>query len=397
MSGGTGNDTYIVDVATDVVSENASQGTDTVQSSITYTLGSNLENLTLTGTTAINGTGNALNNVLTGNSANNVLTGLGGNDVYFITTGDTVTEAANAGEDLVNISATYTLVSNVEDLILTGTSAINGTGNTLNNLVRGNSGVNTLAGAAGNDILEGGDGNDTLGDTAGTNLLNGQGGADTLNGNTSNELLIGGAGNDTVNTSSGADIIGFNRGDGADTVAVSTAKDNSLSLGGGIRYADLLFQISGNNLILKTAGSAGTEQLTFTNWYSATANRSVLNMQVVAEAMADFDAASSDPLLNKKIERFNFDGLVGQFDAARVANPGLTSWALTNALTSFYLGGSDTAALGGDLAYQYGRFGNLANVGTVGAQNVLGASSFGSATQTFQALPVLQDGVTRLS
>ena len=75
MIGGIGNDTYVVDNAGDVVTENANEGTDTVQSAVTYTLGANVENLTLTGAAAINGTGNALDNVLTGNSANNVLTG----------------------------------------------------------------------------------------------------------------------------------------------------------------------------------------------------------------------------------------------------------------------------------------------------------------------------------
>src|SRR5690606_5503441 len=80
MRGGLGNDTYVVAQTGDVVTENANEGTDLVRSSITYTLGSNLENLTLTGTTAINGTGNTLNNVLTGNSANNTLTGNAGDD-----------------------------------------------------------------------------------------------------------------------------------------------------------------------------------------------------------------------------------------------------------------------------------------------------------------------------
>ena len=68
MRGGPGNDTYLVDNTGDVVTENSNEGTDTVQSSITYTLGANVENLTLTGTAAINGTGNALDNVLFGNS-----------------------------------------------------------------------------------------------------------------------------------------------------------------------------------------------------------------------------------------------------------------------------------------------------------------------------------------
>jgi Ca2+-binding RTX toxin-like protein len=80
MSGGLGNDTYIVDSTGDRVSENAVEGTDLVQSSSIYTLGNNVENLTLTGTTAINGTGNGLNNSLTGNSANNLLSGAAGDD-----------------------------------------------------------------------------------------------------------------------------------------------------------------------------------------------------------------------------------------------------------------------------------------------------------------------------
>ena len=71
LRGGTGNDLYLVDNTSDSVTENANEGIDTVQSTRTYTLGANLENLTLTGTTAINGTGNTLDNVLTGNTAAN--------------------------------------------------------------------------------------------------------------------------------------------------------------------------------------------------------------------------------------------------------------------------------------------------------------------------------------
>ena len=74
-SGGLGNDTYVVDNTGDVVTENASEGTDTVQASVTYTLAANVENLTLTGTGNINGTGNTLDNVIIGNSGNNILAG----------------------------------------------------------------------------------------------------------------------------------------------------------------------------------------------------------------------------------------------------------------------------------------------------------------------------------
>ncbi len=80
MLGGLGNDTYVVDSTLDVVTENPGEGTDTVQTALTYTLGANIENLTLTGASIVNGTGNALDNVITGNGGNNTLAGLGGAD-----------------------------------------------------------------------------------------------------------------------------------------------------------------------------------------------------------------------------------------------------------------------------------------------------------------------------
>jgi Ca2+-binding RTX toxin-like protein len=80
MVGGSGNDTYSDDTPSDVVTENPGEGTDTVFSSVSYTLTANVEVLTLSGAAAINGTGNGDANLITGNSASNVLSGQAGND-----------------------------------------------------------------------------------------------------------------------------------------------------------------------------------------------------------------------------------------------------------------------------------------------------------------------------
>ena len=121
------------------MTEAASDGTDTVQAGVSYTLGTNVENLTLTGTGNINATGNTLNNTLIGNAGDNVLSGGAGsdtmsggagNDIYVVdAAGDMVTEAASEGTDTVQASISYTLGANVENLTLTGTGAINATGN----------------------------------------------------------------------------------------------------------------------------------------------------------------------------------------------------------------------------------------------------------------------------
>lgn len=91
MSGGTGDDHYVIDNIADTVFESAASGIDTVHSSVTFTLGNNVENLELTGTAAINGTGNALANVINGNDQSNQLDGGDGNDVIY----------GNGGRDVI--------------------------------------------------------------------------------------------------------------------------------------------------------------------------------------------------------------------------------------------------------------------------------------------------------
>lgn len=174
LTGGLGNDAYVVDNPRDVVVENNRGGIDTILSSISYSLKLNVENVTLTGTAALNGTGNTLNNILTGNDGANILNGgvgadtlIGGlgNDIYIVDNdGDVVIETSIVATeiDTVKSSKIYTLGANLENLTLTSSAAINGTGNDLNNVLTGNKGANVLDGGGGDDTLEGGIGNDTL-------------------------------------------------------------------------------------------------------------------------------------------------------------------------------------------------------------------------------------------
>jgi Ca2+-binding RTX toxin-like protein len=403
MVGGAGNDTYVVDSPLDVVTELASAGTDLINSSVSYTLPTNVEKLSLTGTSEINATGNSAANILFGNSRNNTLdggtgadsmSGGNGNDIYIVdNAGDVVTENVNEGNDQVKSSITYTLIANLEALLLTGTTAINGTGNSLNNLLVGNTANNTLNGSSGNDILQGVAGNDTLTDTSGNNIFDGGTGIDTVAAGIGNDFIAGGAGNDAITTGTGADVIAFNRGDGMDVVNASTVKDNTLSLGNGIKYADLLFKKSANDLILVTGTN---EQITLKDWYANVNNHSIANLQIVIEGTTDYIASSTNKLNNKKIEQFNFDGLVSAFDQARVVNPNLTSWALSSSLTNFYINGSDTTAIGGDLAYQYATTGSLSSFSMTPAVAVVSNPQFGISSQSLQPSSSLKDTTVSL-
>jgi Ca2+-binding RTX toxin-like protein len=199
MVGGAGNDTYSLDTPADVVSEDIDAGTDAVLASIGYTLGDHIENLILSGG-SVSGRGNSLANHITGTDGANWLIGMGGNDTLDGGSGndtlqggdgddslaggsgidrmeggtgndtyvrdtvfDAIAEKPNEGNDSVETALSYVLGANLENLVLTGTGKVNGTGNDLANSLTGNDGANVLNGRGGDDTLDGGGGADRLG------------------------------------------------------------------------------------------------------------------------------------------------------------------------------------------------------------------------------------------
>ena len=243
MTGGAGNDTYIVDNAGDVVNEatGGAGGTDTVQSSVSITaLATNVENLTLTGSAAIDGTGNSGSNIITGNGADNilnagsggidVLTGGAGNDTYVVHGGFVVVnEAAGAGTDTIQTSSSLTtflgLAGNVENLTLTGTGNISGNGNGLDNVIVGNTGNNVLSGGSGADTINGG---------GGTDIITGGAGQDTMTGGAGKDRFVFGPNiTDSGTTAATQDVITDyaavipNTMAGSDTIVLSAIDANT--------------------------------------------------------------------------------------------------------------------------------------------------------------------------
>ncbi|WP_431269342.1 M10 family metallopeptidase C-terminal domain-containing protein [Dankookia sp. P2] len=231
LEGGAGDDTYVVSTSGDLVREEAGAGTDRVVASVSVTLAAEVEQLELTGSAALTGTGNALDNQLLGNAGANRLLGLGGNDsiaggagndtleggagdntldggagndVFVVTSaGDVLVEGASGGTDLVRAAVDWTLGANLENLTLTGTAGLSGTGNALDNVILGNAGANALRGGDGNDSLAGGEGNDTLEGGSGRDTLAGNLGDDTYQVDSATVTLLesAGQGTDTVRAS----------------------------------------------------------------------------------------------------------------------------------------------------------------------------------------------------
>ncbi|KQO86679.1 M10 family metallopeptidase C-terminal domain-containing protein [Methylobacterium sp. Leaf91] len=177
-----------------------SDGVRTVKTvSNTYTLTSYENHLTYMGSDNFSGKGNTEGNVLRGGNGDDLLNGKGGtdtlyggagNDLYVIDNlGDKVVELSDGGRDTVAASVSYTLANNIENLTLTGTASISGTGQSLANNIVGNAAANHLSGEGGNDILIGGPGRD---------VLTGGDGVDTFTFKTLADSTVGSATRDQI-------------------------------------------------------------------------------------------------------------------------------------------------------------------------------------------------------
>ncbi|OSI17298.1 calcium-binding protein [Neisseria dumasiana] len=296
MYGDESNNFFRVTHPGDRVIEKPNQGTDTVYSTVHYTLPQDVENLSLVGKTALNGFGNDAGNVIIGNENRNRLVGGGGRDYLYGNGGndyleggsgadvmfggnghdvyqvdnrnDKIVEFAGQGTDSVFSSTDYTLSEHIENLTLIGEKTVRATGNSGNNKLTGNAQTNLLRGGGGNDVIDGRGGNDDVRGGDGSDRLYGGTGNDRLIGGTyarpeknaqgrlnwrdsndGDDYLDGGKGNDTLYGGKGNDTYFFTKGYGIDTIidyripGIETLDDpegeNTVRFGAGLRPQDL--------------------------------------------------------------------------------------------------------------------------------------------------------------
>ncbi len=219
------------------------------------------------------------------------------------------------------------------------------------------------------------------------NLLDGGAGNDTLYGGVGSDMLIGGAGDDLIHSGSGNNVIAFNLGDGNDTVLSDAKAENTISLGGGVNFADLALRQSGNDLILDVGAS---DSITFRDWYAAGDHQGVEKLQIISESVKhddDHGHSSKDDSghskLRANVQVLDFGEMVEQFDESGVTD----AWSLANAKLDRHLEHSNDdvhaseSAVGGAMAGQYALTGTLDAITSGSIQDMLENSKFGHKAQ----------------
>jgi Ca2+-binding RTX toxin-like protein len=307
MWGGKGNDTYLVDKVGDRAIELAGQGTDIVKSKVTFTLGANVENLTLTGTANVNGTGNTLANKLTGNAGRNTLNGNRGNDNINGGAGDDTLDGG-LGNDTLNGSTgvhdrvLYTTAASVPPQLIDGIFfvtgvAVNLTTGGARELAAGSIdtliGIEDVTGSAHGDLLIGNADANTLIGGAGVDGIDGRAGNDTIIGGTDLDYLRGGLGADTMTGGVGQDL--FFWGTAADSGVGAGNRDVITDFVAGVDKIDLseidaLTYLGTDNDGFRFIGAAA---------FTTGGLGSIPNL---SEVRASFDAASNQTIVQINVQ-----------------------------------------------------------------------------------------------
>ena len=273
MTGGAGNDIYLMRNVGDVYVDGAGGGTaDEVRVGFDHTLlaGTEIEILSTdnaAGTAALTLTGNALAQTINGNAGASTLIGLGGDDTYTVNSATTtVTEAAAGGTDRVNASVSYTLGAGqeIETLATTndaGTAALTLTGNALDQAIIGNAGASTLIGLAGNDTYTVNSATTVVTEAA-------AGGTDTVNASVSYVLTAGSevevlqttsaAGTGSINLTGNALAQTITGNAGVNTLDGGVGAADTLT---GLGGSDIYFQRNAGDVIVETTGNGTADDL----------------------------------------------------------------------------------------------------------------------------------------
>ena len=404
LNGGDDDDLYLVDHVGDVAAEDFNDfpgGVDSVQSSVTHTLGFGIEHLTLTGTAVINGTGNGNNNTILGNSGNNILDGGLGDDVL---NGGAGTDAVSYGTAAAGVTVSL-LLAGAQNTIGAGIDTLsnfeNLRGSAFDDALTGDGKSNILIGGLGNDLLNGGAATDTVSyetATAGVTVslllagaqntigagtdtlsnfesLRGSNFNDMLTGNGGTNILTGGVGNDVLNGDAGSDTASYETASAGVTVSLALAgPQNTVGAGTdtlsnfenlrGSNFNDTLTGNAASNVIIGHVGDdllngdAGTDTASYeTSTVGVTVSLAIAGAQNTI-------GAGTDTLIN-------FEHLRGG-----VANDTLTGNGGSNIITGGL--GNDVldGGAGTDTASYDTAFGGVTvNLGLVGAQNTVNAGT----------------------
>jgi Ca2+-binding RTX toxin-like protein len=318
------------------------------------------------------------NDLITGYETSDTINSLAGNDTVYGGGGNDTIDGGTGSDHLYGEAG--------DDILIAGTGDPNNA--SVSNFVYGGFGndvlvasgkTDSLYGEAGNDIYVGSSSVSTMQDVGGNNLFDAQAGNDQLRGGDQNDLVIGGTGDDVTdgdldaNGVRGQDVLAFNKSDGKDSVS-RLGGGSTISIGGGTTYSNLSLEKVGTTLRLKTSNS---HYISLTDWYGSPANQAVSTLQIVIEGTSNYNASSSNPMNNRKIQAFDFLGLVAAFDAA--GQP--SNFSVANNLANYRLWGSDTDAIGGAVAYQYARTGSISSLTYDQMRAVISAPEFGVSAQ----------------